>query len=662
MNFQPSLKPSLKIGQTLLFLFALFSVIGVGSRATVSATAVAAQSPTLNHHIFLPLAAHNSSGGQPADDLRIYAYSDAAVIQPNEMLQPLLVAQKPLICQPKAAPQPLTLPQARQNGWNYLTQRVGAANLATFRSAPDFDTPAKAQAFALAALADSRPDGALAALLHAHTLDPQSPIVLVNAAGLFVTLNKPNEALALLDAAAAMPGPMETPMGIPGEELAANTRGYALLQLARWVEAESVLRPLAESTTELSEARLNLSQALLCQDEDDEAMYFYRLGSRRMMWDVAEYGEEIEGIRPPVDLTLNRSAGKLFTLPPLGVMNNPGQAEAVWQHVNGLIDESIARTTGLNDLIEANSELREARPLPGPLTLARFSNIHITAMRAPYEPDIQTLYQATEDQHTALTELENEQTEEWEELAELFPDWNAYTAACRSLVTGHLSVWLTEYFQFEDLLEQYTTAKYAAMTATAAHLADPLNHEYVSLLIEHDMETDIAWRLHVLNGYAGTTWVRWLYCEGLAETAQTQASEPTFARAAQCPAVLTRNKVGLNLIPGVLQLRVNCEVVELEANTPGWLAVFGQVSVDLRNKTTTVFVGGKISSPTGANQIAVNEGFYVTVNEGGIKDLGMKVSSSVDVGTEQFVGVVDGPSVELGVSAAVEYWTGGPTP
>lgn len=656
-------QPSLNIKLILLIVLLLLSGLSAGAQAALPATAVSTQAAALDHHIFLPLTARSSGGGdQPADDLRIYAYSDAAVIQPNEMLQSILVAQKPLICQPKAAPQSLALPQALQNGWEYLAQRVGPANLAAFRAAPDFDTPAKAQAFALAALADSRPDGALAALLHAHDLDPQSAIVLVNAAGMFTTLNKPNEALALLTAANALPGPMETPMGIPGEELAANNRGYALLQLAQWAEAEAVLRPLAESASELSEARLNLSQALLCQDEEEEAVYFYRLGSRRMMWDIAEYGEEIEGIRPPVELTLNRSAGKLFTLPPLGVMHNPGQAEAVWQHLNGLIDESIARSDELNDMIEANAELREERPLPGPLTLARFSSIHITAMRAQYEPDIQALYQAVSDQETALIDLENDQTEEWLELADLFPDWNAYTSACRSMVTSHLSVWLSEYFQFEDLLAQYTTAKYAAMTATAAHLADSLNHEYVSLLIEQDMETDIAWRLHTLQGYAGTTWVRWSYCEGIVETTQTEQSEPTFERAAQCPSALTRNKVGLTLIPGVLQLRVNCEVVELEANTPGWLGVFGQVSVDLRNKTTTVFVGGKISSPSGANTIAVNEGFYVTVNEGGLRDLGMKVSSSVDVGAGQFVGVVDGPSVELGVAGAIDYWNSGPTP
>lgn len=653
----------IKSGQLLFLAVFLCSMLSLGARSQ-AATAVPDQPRELTNRLFLPVAAKGSQddGGQPGGPMQMYAYSDAAVLQPNAMVQPLLAAQKPLLCQAKAAVQPLTPAQALQNGWNYLAQKVGAANIAAFRSSPDLASPGLARAFALAALADSRPDGALAGMLQAHDLDPQSPITLVNAAGMLVSLNMPNEALALLDAAASMPGPMETPMGIPGEELAANSRGYALLQLGQWAAAEVVLRPLAESGTELSEARLNLSQALLCQNKDDEAMRFYRLGSRRMMWDVAEYGEEIEGIRPPVELTLNRAAGKLFTLPPLGVMNTPSQAVSVWQHTNDLINQGIARTTELNDLIEANSDLRNARPLPGPLTMARFNNIYVTAMRAQYEPDIQAMYQAAADQETAMNALRDQQDEEWLALADLFPDWGAYTAACRSTVTGHLSVWLTEYFQFEDLLAQYTAAKYAAMTATAAHLSDPLNHEFVSLMIEHDMETDVDWRLHVLNSYAGTIWAHWSYCEGIQETAPTEASEPAFEWAAQCPAALTRNKMGLNLIPNILQFRVSCEVLEVEATGPGWLTIFGQVTVDFRNKTTTIFAGGKIKSPPGAVQLGINEGFYVSVGESGVKDLGMKVSTSTDVGADQFVGVVDGPSVELGVAAAVEYWTGGITP
>ncbi|MAT98265.1 MAG: hypothetical protein CL608_14065 [Anaerolineaceae bacterium] len=648
--------------QVLLLIILLLGTVAIGVRSQ-AATAVPQAPASGLYEIYLPVAGKNFTPGDVGSgEKQIYAYSDAAVLQPNSALLPLLTAQKPLLCQAKAAPQTWTLNQALQNGWNYLSQQIGAANAAGFRAAPEVDSAGKAQMFAMSALADNRPDGALAGLLQAYTLNPQSPITLVNAAGIFATLNMPNEGLALLDAAEALPGPMETPMGIPGEELAANNRGYALLLLGQWAAAENVLRPLAESNTELSEARRNMSLALLCQDKDDEAMYFYRLGARRMMWDKAEYGEEIEGIRPPIDLTLERSAGELFTLPPLGVMHTPGQAQTVWEHTNELINDNIARDQELNELIEANTDLRNNRPLPGPITLARFSNIYITAMRAGNEPDILALYEAAAAQETVITTLQDEQTAEYEALFEEYPEWDAFTAACRSTVTGHLSVWLTEYFQFEDMLAAYTEAKYAAMTGTAANLGDDLNHEFVSLNIEHEMQTDLAWRVHMLNNYAATTAIRWAYCEGIQETAQTESADPVFTWAAKCPAQLTRNKLGVNLIPEILQVRANCEVFEIEINGPTWITVFGQVSIDMKNKTATIFAGGKLQSPPGTLQMALNDGFYITLSENGVSDLGMKASSSVDVGVGPFVGVIDGDSVELGVAGAVEYWNTPPSP
>lgn len=608
-----------------------------------------------DHAVYLPMTGNNP---QPGAGGRIYAYSDAAIVQPNAALLPMLQAQKALVCQARATPNPLTLAQALQNGWNYLTGQVGAGNLNTFRNAAEVSTPEGAQAFAMAAMTDRRPDGALAALLRAHELDPQSPLILINAAGIFLTLNMPNEALALLDAAGALPLPAEaqTPMGIPAAELAANNRAYALLLLGQWAQAEAILDPLVEAGSDLSEARMNLSLALLCQNKDDDAVRFYRLGARRMMYDVVEHGEEIEGIRPPVDLTLNRSAGKLFELPPLDSFNTPGQAESFIDYLNNLIDQGITRGDELNALIEANSIARNQRPLPGPLTFARFSTIYTTAMRAQYEPDIEALYQAAADQDTLLTQLMDEQSAEWLDLADDYTDWNDFINACRSLKRSHVPQWMTEYHEFEQMLEAYTTAKYAAMTSVAAHLADELNHEYVMLNIEHDMETDVAWRLHTLASYADATFAHWNYCEGAAEAIAVQPSQPQYEWAARCPDALTRNKVGVSIL-GLVQIRANCEVFEAELSGPGLMTIFGQVTVDLRNKSTTFFVGGKIQSPPGMARVGVNEGFYVSIGENGVKDLGIRVTSSVDVGPGQIAGVVDGPGVDFGVAAAVEYLT-----
>jgi len=606
--------------------------------------------------LYLPMAGKIIPGIGP----HIYAYSDAAIVLPNDVLLPMLQMQKAQICQVRAAANPITLQQALQNGWAYLTQQVGSANLAMFRAAAEVATPEGAQAFAFAAMSDRRPDGALAAMLHAHELEPQSPLILINAAGMFATLNMPNEAIALLDAAAALPEPVaaETPMGIPAAHLAANNRAYALLLQGRWQQAEAILDPLVQSGTDLSEARLNLSQAHLCQDEDEDAVRMYRLGARRLLCGgVTEWDPPIQ---LPPDLTLNRSAGKLFTLPPLGTFQKPEQAESVYNYSLELIQRSTERAGELQDLIDANTDARNQRPRPGPLTEARFNNITTTAMRVMYEPDIEALYQAVADKDARLWELADEQGAEWLALADDYPDWNAYVDACRSLLRSHVPQWMSEYGEFEANLETLTTAKYAAMTGTAANLADFLNHEYVMLRIESEMNTDVDWRLFNLNAYAEQIWAFWTYCEGVAEATQNEDSQAQYDRPDRCPDALTRGKVGINIL-GLVTIRANCELFEAEISGPGLMTVFGQVTVNMRNKTTTFFAGGKIQAPTGMGRLSVNEGFFVRVGENGVSDLGMKVTSSADVGPGQFFGNIDGPGIEFGVAAAVDYLTT-PTP
>ncbi|HRQ40590.1 MAG TPA: hypothetical protein PLD25_21965 [Chloroflexota bacterium] len=646
---------SKKPGQIIILILGtlLLSMLALMGQPGADAAAHAAANQG-EHHTFLPIVMRPTDNTPGSGAFRIYAYSDAAVLMPNEFLQPQIAAQKEMLCGTAVPPHTLSLAQAVQNGWNYLAQQVGAANLATFRNAPEVATADAAQAFAMAAMIDNRPDGALAGLLLAHERAPQSRIILINAAGMFVSLDMPNEALALLNAAQNLPDDQATPMGIPAAELAANTRGYALLRQGQWAAAEAVLRPLVEAETELAEARLNLSLALLCQHKDEQATYFYRAGSRRQLRDEVRDGEEIEGIRLPPEQTLNRAAGQLFILPPLGVMNTPGQAQSAANHYHALVMDSIQRSGIRQQLIDANIEARSARPLPGPLTWQRFNNIYITANRAEYEPDIQALYLEVAAQEETIAELIDQQDEEFLELYELYPDPDAFIGACRSTVTQQLAEMLPEYFEYEDLLAEYTTAKFAAMTGTAANLSDVLNHEYVSLLIEDSMETDVAWRLNVIWSQANRTAANWAICEGAEENIVTPPSEPTYTRAPRCPASLTRGKMAIKFL-NMIQIKANCEVFEVEVSGPTLLTIFGQVTVNFQNKTTTFFAGGKINAPGGLGELAISEGFYVKTGAEGVTDVGMKVGSSVDVGVGQFAGVVDGPEMEFGVAPAVEY-------
>lgn len=620
--------------------------------------------PQETFQLFLPVAAESMQGGVlPPSSYQMVAYSDATVLLPQNMLEQLMPAQKAKHCPPPAhSYQPMSAEQALANAWAYIEARIGASTLASWRLRPEVSTAEKAQAFAMAAMADRRPDGALAALLMAYEHDPASKLVLVNAAGMLASLGMPNEALAFLDAAAALPGDYGNPLGIPGEQLAENNRAFALLELGQYSQAEAVLLPLVEVNTQLAEARSNLSKALLCQDKNQGAARFYRLGERRMLWDAVIDGPETEGMRIPVEHILDRSAGKLFELPNVYILGNPQGAGAASSHYDDLFDQQIARERTRQALIEANSAARNARPLPGPLTFSRFANVMITAMRSEYEPDVQALYEQAVAIDNQMLGLEDQQDIEFGELFELYPDVEAFKAACQSTVTSHLSQWLQVYYEFEDALAAYAQAKYAAMTGVASNLADDLNHEYVSLLIEDSIELEIEWQITTLWRGASTTYVHWEACQAaLPPEPAGVSADPIFEWSLACPPSTNAGKFQVTLLD-VLAIKANCEQLEVELAGTAGLTPFAQVTVDFKNKKTTIFAGAKIQSPPGMIKAAAQEGFFISVGERGISDGGIKISTSGDLGGEVLAGTIDGPGFEFGVAAAVDYLTTGGAP
>src|SRR4029453_9601228 len=94
-------------------------------------------------------------------------------------------------------------------------------------------------------------------------------------------LGYPREAFAIAKAADAMPATPGQAMGISGQAMLLNNEGHAMLGLRRWADAERVLRQAMVLSPELSEAKVNLAIALLCQHEDEDAVKFFRAGQYR---------------------------------------------------------------------------------------------------------------------------------------------------------------------------------------------------------------------------------------------------------------------------------------------------------------------------------------------------------------------------------------------
>ncbi|HWG85277.1 MAG TPA: tetratricopeptide repeat protein, partial [Deinococcales bacterium] len=122
-----------------------------------------------------------------------------------------------------------------------LEQELGTA-YRQFLSSPAARDARLAQEAAAAAIAERKPAAAAAALVAAYRAQPRNAALLVNAAGVLGLLGMNAEALVFLDAADALATPLPGAAGVPGRALALNNRGFVLVRLGRYQEAEQALR------------------------------------------------------------------------------------------------------------------------------------------------------------------------------------------------------------------------------------------------------------------------------------------------------------------------------------------------------------------------------------------------------------------------------------
>ncbi len=107
----------------------------------------------------------------------------------------------------------------------FLTTTAGADAMRAFAKSPDAKSAGAARAAAVAAITVGSPGAALAASLRVQELQPTRMEPLLNVAGLAVSVGRPNEAIALLDAAATRVEDGGAPMGIAHRSSALATRG-----------------------------------------------------------------------------------------------------------------------------------------------------------------------------------------------------------------------------------------------------------------------------------------------------------------------------------------------------------------------------------------------------------------------------------------------------
>ena len=659
----------LKINPFLFLVLILVSGLIVSSRIQATALASDEQTASGNIQVFLPIILKDGDTPPPPEgEFVFYALKDANIVPPEgPMLLAFLGSQKMFVCDlnEPVPTNPLTYDQALLNVWTYLNEHVGVKNIATFRTLPEAENADAAQAFAVAALADRRPDGALTSLLVAAEKAPNDPMILVSTAGVLNLLGMPNEALAFLDKAATLTGEITSPLSISGAQIAANNRGHALMGLGKWAEAENVLRPVVEAESQLSEARTNLSIALLCQDKDEEAGYFYRLGERRYLYDVTIEDppppEEIGG-HLPTEMIYDLSASKTLTLPGIPVAATAEQTVALMPVYEQMETSHIARSeqyaTELNN-VKAEISARQSS-LPW-ITNLRYINVMGAVHAASKEPYILELQEAWSEADAALTVLDTQQWAEIDALIDSGLPQEQLFPACRSLLTSQWPSRKLALQAFEDARREYAAALYAEQTGLAANLIDPLHHQAASLEAKIAAEASFGgmvgeYAVHNTAYFAAN----WLFCLGSATETDETGEEPTLEESEACPEFVKGVKLAVKVAG--LTINVNCEKVELEAAASQAMGLFGQVTVDLKKDTVTAFVGAKGKINLGLMELSAKEGLYITANKGGLTDAGMKVSTTGALNVGKIAGKIDGPGFEFSVVSAMQYITAGTSP
>jgi tetratricopeptide (TPR) repeat protein len=232
----------------------------------------------------------------------------------------------------------LTPTKALANARAIVVTMAGAKAVSAFDHSSSAATATAARSAAVGLFADRKPVPALLALLRVHQLQPADPSILSSIAALLNILGHPQEAFAIAKAADAMPAPPGQAMGISGQAMLLNNEGHAMLGLRRWADAERVLRQAVALAPELSEAKVNLAIALLCQHEDEDAVKFFRAGQYRRAYTMVQVTDlPTPEYAPAASQAFDLSHGAKGELPLIRIPDTWGEenlADPVWARLD----------------------------------------------------------------------------------------------------------------------------------------------------------------------------------------------------------------------------------------------------------------------------------------------------------------------------------------
>jgi hypothetical protein len=417
------------------------------------------------------------------------------------------------------------------------------------------------------------------------------------------------------------------------------------MALGQWDEAEPLLREAGELDPGLSESFANLSLAVLCQGNRDDAMLLARASRyRKPMQFVERQTSATSGVTStPVSVEAFDMSAALDP-PPEGLIptvklpETPEQGAGEWDQLRELKAEAQQRFIDEAGRM-AQLQVQSMRPGKSPMTQTRESDIllHISGLSAeggPVEEEWQAVVEPLERANAILHEhfgTAGFVVTLSDECASGGDYGGCMQADCIPETQAVHEEWIAEASELDRAVRAWADAYYPIATAIAAHVGNPDQYEITMINIQQQLDQAFLNVVSTAETFAGFEARNQDTCVRAPEPPTDEAPELTKAPSGE-PCSVPTGAISIKI--AFVSISVNCSDWSVEAATPGAIGVFAQISST--NGEVTVFAGPSASASAEGLpfEATTRGGFYLTVSDTtGVRDFGYRVEpGSVSVG------------------------------
>jgi tetratricopeptide (TPR) repeat protein len=505
--------------------------------------------------------------------------------------------------------------------------KAGRAAVAAVNSSRDIH-PADAELDAAAAQLHNNPVGALAALLAAYGKNAGNATVVRDVGSALAQLGQPMDAIAVFNRADKLTSPVQHPMGISESATELNDRGFALLEQRQWGAAAGYLTRAAALAPKLSEAKLNLAVALMCQNKIPQAVRALAAGARRdtfPRYDVVG-GAQIVPPNQIIDVSYGKAGAWPGYIYPETFGDIMRDGKSFTQFYN---DESNAFFA-----VDNQANVLFGRGYAG-LTGASFTRVLNLAFAA--DDSVAGGWAADEVRASAA---QQKATDFWKTVMTLNGTASVEEGA---LVNGgagcgvNLPIWeqwltqQTEVFHadtvaWNNALKVEWSAQSKWVSGVLANIANPDLNKAWSLYYDAQKHFNLAPVMQIVGFWEEEAQLLSMYVAGTCGitegTGQKPPADPRLPFA-DCPSALKRASFKISF--EVFDITVDCEKISVSTQAPA-LSPFLRVSL-ARTGDVTLFVGAKAGASLGPSAGKVEAGVYVTIHGATFTDAGVTASA-----------------------------------